>query len=220
MYLWRNFVLGLFKLSLVPAAMAVGCPNCLGFDKSVITSTCHKACADPHFGFTDSNQIINCQQYCDNFANTQKCCNTVTCPSDPFTCTHPLSLTSRDTESTDAALEELEKIKRDPGLLDLSRLISRDWPYHLVRSTEDLHSVGPGLLGNWQLEGSHTGRLERRTPGDICCKVAKGMTTGAMAMLPVMYHSEDDFYALVILTTIGMAAAQTCAKLFSMVCNT
>ena len=34
-----------------------------------------------------------------------------------------------------------------------------------------------------------------------------------MVMLPVAYTSEDDFYALVILTVIGTAAVQTCGKL-------
>lgn len=213
------FVFGLVHLCLVPAAMAVGCPNCLGFDKSVITSTCSKACADPTIGFPDQDSITNCQQYCSTFANKDGCCNTITCSSDPLTCTHPQSLTSRDTTSDDEALKELERIKRDPSLINFSRLISRDWPYHLIGSTEEIRSLDPHSLADWQMEGSQTHEIRRRTSATICCKVAKGMAMGAMAMLPVAYQSEDDFQALVILTTIGMASAWTCGKLFSMVCN-
>ncbi len=211
----------LLGVALLPAVWAVGCPNCLGYDRTVIATTCKTACADPDYGFTDPDQITNCEQYCDTFTNIQNCCNSATCPSDPFTCTHPQSLVSRDINQTDTAeIEELEKIRRDPSTLDISRLISRDSPYHLLKSTEEVRALDPRSLALWQLEGSPpSGKLQRRGAADICCKVAKGMALGAGAMLPTAMGSQDDFQSFVILMVISMAAAQTCGKLFSMICN-
>lgn len=216
---WRDIVLGLAQVALIPAVTALGCANCLNYDKGLITSICHKACADPKIGFRKPNEVTNCQQYCDHFVNDQKCCNTVTCAADPFTCTHPQRLSSRDTESDKAALRELESIERDPSLLDLSRLVSRDPPYHMIRSTEDLRSLNPRALAHWQMEGSQTTGLQTRSNAEVCCLIAKGMVWGAQTMLPSAYQSEDNFHALIILSAIGMGAAWTCGKLYAMPCN-
>ena len=219
MLFWKAAAVLVFAyLSLVPSAWAVGCNQCLGYDKTGITSICKTACADPKIGFTVPNQISNCQGNCDKFVNAQACCNTVSCSPDPQTCTHPSRLSSRDVKAMNAVSEELENIKRDASLIDYSRLISRDPPYDLIGSTEDLRQLNPRTLGHWRLEESDGGDVQKRGPADVCCKVAKAMVGGAQALLP-LNQSKDDLYAGIITIAIGLAAAEVCGFYFATICN-
>ena len=179
MFPWRKFVLCFAQTGFIPAVTAVGCPNCLGYDKGLITGTCQKACADPKIGFTDHDQIISCQTNCNHFVNDQQCCTTVTCSPDKEVCTRPDRLSSRSIQPDEAALNEIEGIKKDPSLLDFSRLAARDSPYHIIRSTKDLRSLDPISLGHWQVESPETDGLQARSNADVCCLVARGMVYGA-----------------------------------------
>ena len=219
MPLWKSAAVLVFAyLHLIPFVCAVGCNQCLGYDKAVITSICKTACADPDIGFTVQKQTAKCKANCDKFVNAQSCCNTVSCSPDPQTCTHPLRLSSRDVEAMSAAFAELENVKRDASLIDYSRLISHDSPYDLIGSTEDLRLLNSRALGHWQLEESGSGDIQRRGPGDVCCKVAKTMVGGAQGLLP-MTQSKDDLYAGIITIVIGLAAAEVCGYYFAMICN-
>ena len=219
MAFWKTAAVLTFAfLHTIPSVSAVGCNQCLGYDKTDITSTCKTACADPNIGFTVPNQISNCQSNCDKFVNAQSCCNTVSCAPDPQTCTHPSRLSSRNLETTSAASEELERIKRDASLINYSQLISRDSPYNAIGSTSDLRSLNPRALGHWSLEESGSGNVEKRAPADVCCKVAKGVTQGAVALIPAA-REKDDLYAGLIIIAIGLASAEVCGFFFATICN-
>ena len=199
-------------LLFLPFTTALGCPNCLGYDKGALVSSCHKACGDPAIGFKKKNEIEVCREYCDKMVKEKSCC-TSTCSANRYTCTRPASLSARDTLSDTTAIEELEEIKKDPSKLNMVKLIARDPPYHMLRTTRELRSLNPHFLGTWHLEASTEGGFVERDGATKCCKMAKTMAQGSKAMVPHMFGSEDDFFAMVSVMCIAMAAASTCGHL-------
>jgi hypothetical protein len=138
-----------------------------------------------------------------------------------------VGLTKRDSMNEEAYYRsQLDAIRENPDLLDKRALLVGDAPYHLIRSTEDLHSLNhPDFTETIVFdvfEHTGAGTLDRRIDqGQTCCWAAGAVLQKGIAEVGLGWTSNDwtdEQRQGLVLVSFGVAAAYACNLVYNVQC--
>ncbi|GME66438.1 hypothetical protein K490DRAFT_5277 [Neofusicoccum parvum] len=214
-------------LAAARAVTAYGCSNCAGADLGRVRGGCLQACNEAFT--TGTSERGFCRDECPTVVADDKCC-VATCAGSRNTCVRDSLVAlakGRAGVRRAADAEQLDRIRRDPRLLDVRALALREPPYDAVETTEQLRALDPRGLRGWTVQGdgggAAAGALEKRVnPGVVCCKTAKTIMAGAGALLPTsMVLSEmtdEETVAAMVLVAFGAAGTYACSRAYQINC--
>ncbi|RHZ49494.1 uncharacterized protein CDV56_103447 [Aspergillus thermomutatus] len=207
---------------------ATGCSKCLNQNEDNIRLGCFNKCKEAFNPSSTEYQV--CRDQCTEFVFQDHCC-TSSCSSKADVCLndyfHGVGLTKRDSMDEEAYYRsQLDAIRENPDLLDKRALLVGAAPYHLIRSTEDLHSLNhPDFNETIVYDVSADdgpGTLDRRVDrGKVCCTAARTvLKTGVVEVGPALASDEwtEEQYAGLVLVGFGIAGAWTCNRVYNVQC--
>ncbi|GFF39860.1 hypothetical protein IFM58399_05726 [Aspergillus lentulus] len=207
---------------------ATGCSKCLNQNEDNIRLGCFNKCKEAFN--PSSSEYHACRDQCTEFVFQDHCC-TSSCSSKSNVCLndyfHRVGLTKRDSTDEEAYYRsQLDAIRENPDLLDKRALLVGDAPYHLIRSTKDLHSLNHPDFSETVVydvfEHNIVGALGRRIDqGQTCCWVAGAVLQRGITEIGAGWTSNDwtdEQRQGLVLVSFGVAAAYACNLVYNVQC--